>query len=85
MISLSRAMLCVNCELISETERDCPNCGSKQLMAVVQMLGGSLLNQAKNPSAALRNETQAPESSGSEGQKTGEPLANSLSDSLSQT
>ncbi len=58
MISLSRAMLCVNCELISEIERDCPSCGSKQLMAVVQMLGGSLLNQAKNPSAALRNETQ---------------------------
>jgi len=59
MISLNRAMLCVNCELISETERDCPNCGSKQLMAVIQMLGGSLLAQAKNPSAALWNETQA--------------------------
>ena len=59
MISLSRAMLCVNCELISETERDCPSCGSKQLMAVIQMLGGSLLNQAKNPSAAFWNETQA--------------------------
>ena len=42
MIPLNRAMLCVNCELISDTERDCPRCGSKQMMSVTQIAGGSL-------------------------------------------
>jgi hypothetical protein len=45
MISLNRAMLCVNCELISETERDCGACGSKQLIAVAPIIGGSLLTR----------------------------------------
>ncbi|HTC95436.1 MAG TPA: hypothetical protein VK699_18460 [Terriglobales bacterium] len=48
MISLKRAMLCVNCEFISdayspETGPDCAACGSKQLIALAQMVGGSLL------------------------------------------
>ena len=48
MISLNRAMLCVNCELISDryspgTGPDCAACGSNQLIAVAQMIGGSLL------------------------------------------
>ncbi len=48
MISLNRAVLCVNCEFISdgyspETGPDCAACGSKQLIAVAQMIGGSLL------------------------------------------
>jgi hypothetical protein len=50
MISLECAVLCVNCELISGTERDCPRCGSRQLMPMVQMIGGSLF--AVRPSAA---------------------------------
>jgi len=46
MISLSRALLCVNCELITETTRDCPRCGSKQLMKVTQIAGGSIYSRA---------------------------------------
>ena len=46
MISLSRALLCVNCELITETKRDCPRCGSKQLMKVTQIAGGSIYYRA---------------------------------------
>jgi hypothetical protein len=42
MISLDRAFLCVNCEMISETQQDCLHCGSKQLMPMLPMIGGSL-------------------------------------------
>lgn len=47
MIPLKRAMLCVNCELISDTERDCPRCGSKQLMSVPRIVGGSLYQSVR--------------------------------------
>ena len=42
MISLDRALLCVNCEVISETKQDCLRCGSKQLMPMLPMIGGSV-------------------------------------------
>ncbi len=47
MIPLKRAMLCVNCELISDTERDCPRCGSKQMMSVMRIAGGSLYRRVR--------------------------------------
>ena len=46
MIPLNRALLCVNCELITETKRDCPRCGSKQLIKVTQSAGGSIYTRA---------------------------------------
>lgn len=46
MIPLNRALLCVNCELITETKRDCPRCGSKQLIKVTQIAGGSIYTRA---------------------------------------
>ena len=52
MIPLNRALLCVNCELITETRRDCPQCGSKQLMKVTQIAGGSIYHGA----AGARND-----------------------------
>jgi len=66
MISLNRAMLCVNCEFISdgyspETGPDCAACGSKQLIAVAQMIGGSLLiGNTEGSVAKAKSEGAAP-------------------------
>jgi len=72
MISLNRAMLCVNCEFISDgyspgTGSDCAACGSKQLIAVAQMIGGSLLTGNTEASVAkAKSEGTAPHDKPSE-------------------
>jgi len=66
MISLNNAMLCVNCEFISDryspgTGPDCAACGSKQLIAVAQMIGGSLLTgDAEGSVVKAKSEGAAP-------------------------
>lgn len=57
MISLKHALLCVNCELICQTERDCPHCCSKQLMPLAQMIGGSLVVGATKTVSAMKNKS----------------------------
>jgi hypothetical protein len=42
MISLQKAVLCVDCERISETPNDCAACGSKAVIPLLKVLGGSL-------------------------------------------
>ena len=42
-VSLKNAVLCANCELISEvTEACCPACGSKALLSISRVLGGTV-------------------------------------------
>ena len=43
IVLLSRAMLCLDCEVISESRGDeCPACKSHSLLSLVRVLGGSL-------------------------------------------
>ncbi len=38
MIQLSKAVICVDCDAISETIMVCPGCGSRQLLSLARVL-----------------------------------------------
>lgn len=61
MIPLNRALLCVNCELVVETKRDCPRCGSLQLIKVAQIVGGSIYPRAISLRGDGRSDLLLPE------------------------
>jgi len=43
IVLLNRAMLCLDCEVISQSRNDeCPACGSRSLLSLARVLGGSL-------------------------------------------
>jgi hypothetical protein len=43
VVLLNRAMLCLDCEVISQSRGDeCPACGSRSLLCLARVLGGSL-------------------------------------------
>lgn len=42
-VSLQNAVFCVNCEIISDSSQDvCAVCGSRSLLSLVRILGGTL-------------------------------------------
>ncbi len=48
-VHLQNAVLCVDCETVSDTRRDvCPTCGSHSLLSLAGMLGGSVLDFKAN-------------------------------------
>jgi RNA polymerase subunit RPABC4/transcription elongation factor Spt4 len=58
-LSLLNAVLCVDCESVSSTPTDeCPVCGSRAILSLVRMLGGSLLvrraERSNNADGGLR-------------------------------
>ena len=43
LVRLQRAVLCANCEVISESKNGhCPVCGSQALLSLGKLLGGSV-------------------------------------------
>jgi hypothetical protein len=43
IVLLNRAMLCLDCEVISQSRGgECPACGSRSLLCLARVLGGSL-------------------------------------------
>lgn len=54
-VPLLAAMLCVDCESISNSAHDaCPVCGSHSLISLFRMLGGTLRSQKAQPTAYQR-------------------------------
>ncbi len=48
-VPLHSAVLCVDCEMVSNTRRDeCPVCGSHSLLGLAGMIGGTLLDCRAN-------------------------------------
>lgn len=55
-VSLKSAMLCVDCESVTSTRGDeCPVCGSRAVLSLARMLGGSLLTQRAERAATQEN------------------------------
>ena len=52
-IHLHEAFLCANCELIANQMHDgaCPACGSKALMSLSRLLGGTVISTAEETQA----------------------------------
>ncbi|PYX86694.1 MAG: hypothetical protein DMG68_14590 [Acidobacteria bacterium] len=59
-IHLQDALLCANCELIASQTYDgaCPACGSKALMSVSRLLGGTVMPEGGSvqPAGAAREQ-----------------------------
>jgi hypothetical protein len=60
LISLERAVLCVNCEEVSNSAgRRCGSCGSDQLLKLASLLRGPWQPGPASPSAVLVQEQSA--------------------------
>ena len=56
VVTLKNAILCVNCEVISNSNGRCEICGSSAVLTLSRVLGGSITEQTSGKEAELSEE-----------------------------